>query len=164
MAERQESRSLGSDSAERSASRAASTAQQRAALVDADVARGAPPMVAPAQVPPVPTRTADTAETAMRQRLARSANAGAAADDLLVSRPKEEGGGAIPRVRASATGHPIARAASGVPDLSTQVALTPAFDIFQPPTAAERASTLQTAPLPTTTAQSPLPPHQNSLQ
>jgi hypothetical protein len=105
MAERQESRNPPEAAAKRSASQAAAGAQQqRETLVSANTARVAPPVVVQPLVPPVPTRTADAAETAEKQKLATAARAGPPGADLLASLPPEEGGGPIARVRADAAG------------------------------------------------------------
>jgi hypothetical protein len=160
MADRRESRPLGTEPTHRSKNRAASAAWFNQALAKTNVGKAAPPVVASAQVPPVPRWTVDTPETAIRQSLARKARAGSAADDLLITGPREEGGHAIAPIRASATGHPIARnsittgAARGVRDLIAQAAQPP-MTVFAPPTRTGEAKAPTTTPLPTTTAQSP---------
>jgi hypothetical protein len=144
MADRRESRTpkcrpLGSEPTTRSNNRAASAARQILALGQTNLGKAAPPVVATAQVPPVPRRTADTPETAFRQNLARSAGASSAENELVITGPPEEGGHVMAAIRVSPTGHPIARAPSatdaahGVQDSNAQAAQRPT-SVFAPAT------------------------------
>jgi hypothetical protein len=101
----------------RSPSQTAARAQQGAALTHASVGEGGPPVVVQPVASPVPKQTAETAESAQRRRLALAGKAGPPEEDLLITRPPEEGGGATPRLRVDSTGQHVARAASRVRNL-----------------------------------------------
>jgi hypothetical protein len=166
MADRQESRapkSLPPDSepTTRSKNRASSAARKNLALGQTNLGKAAPPAVAGAQVPPTRRRTADTPETAFRQNLARSAGAGSAENALVITGQPEEGGHVISAIRASPTGHPIAKApsttdaASGVQHSSAQAAQG-STNVFAPATPTAKAKTT-TVPIPTPTAKPTTP-------
>jgi hypothetical protein len=116
MADNQEVRPLEPSGPRRSPSQAVA-AQRRAALAKSPPRSGPPAAVVPVPAP-VPKRTADTSETAQRQRLAANAKAGAADEELLVYRSLEEGGALIPfedRVARTVRNLPIAAATSTGP-------------------------------------------------